>query len=196
MLEHGLSTISQHNTAYPSSVLRRLGDKMPAGLTAIGNVEILKNKSLAVISSVKCPGHIILKTYDLMKQLRDAGGTVIGGFHSPMEQECLNILLKGKQPIIVCPARSLEGMRIKAEFKKPLEDGRLLILSPFVAKHNRISAERAEYRNRFVAALADEMFVPYAAPGSKTELLCAEAARWSKSVVRLDLGDTLQLAAC
>lgn len=48
-----------------------------------------------------------------MKLLRDAGVTVIGEFHSPMEKECLNILLRGSQPIIVCPARSLENMRIK-----------------------------------------------------------------------------------
>ncbi|HSW62114.1 MAG TPA: DNA-processing protein DprA [Dissulfurispiraceae bacterium] len=184
-----MRSLVQVDSLYPAALGTIPGDATPQVISLIGNSDILQNKKLAVISSVKCPGHIILKTYDLMKQLRDAGVTVISGFHSPMEQECLNILLKGSQPIIVCPARSLEGMRIKAEFRKPLEDGRLLILSPFTAKYNRISAARAECRNRFVVALADEILVPYAAPGSKTELLCAEAARWSRPVVRLDLGN-------
>ena len=58
-----------------------------------------------------------------MKELRVSDITVISGFHSPMERECLNILLRGKQSVIICPARSIEGMRIKSEYKKPLEEG-------------------------------------------------------------------------
>jgi len=80
-----------------SSLLKKyLGEKAPKSFTSIGNNNILKNKKVTVVSSVKCPGSIILKTYDLMKQLRESGITVISGFHSPMEQECLTILLKGK----------------------------------------------------------------------------------------------------
>jgi hypothetical protein len=40
------------------------------------------------------PRGYILKTYDLMKKLRETDITVISGFHSAMERECLNILLK------------------------------------------------------------------------------------------------------
>jgi predicted Rossmann fold nucleotide-binding protein DprA/Smf involved in DNA uptake len=166
-----------------SSLLKKyLGEKAPKSFTSIGNNNILKNEKVAVFSSVKCPGSIILKTYDLMKQLRESGITVISGFHSPMEQECLNILLKGKQPVIVCPARNIEGMRIKPEYKKPLEDGRLLLLSPFTGKENRISSERAKQRNLFIAAIADKIFIPYAAPNSKTEQFCHDLIRWNKPI--------------
>jgi hypothetical protein len=34
-----------------------------------------------------------LKTYDLARDLRDADVPVIGGFHTPMEKECLRLLL-------------------------------------------------------------------------------------------------------
>jgi hypothetical protein len=44
--------------------------------------------------------------------LRGAGIPIIGGFHSPMEKECLDLLLRGQQPIVICPARSIQGMRI------------------------------------------------------------------------------------
>lgn len=172
-IQHGEPT-------YPSSLIKYLRDNAPKTITAIGNLDILKNKTLAVFSSAKCPGKIILKTYDLMRDLRGKGVTVISGFHSPMEQECLNILLKGKQPVIVCPARSIEGMRIKAEFKKPLEDGRLLFISMFTEK--RISSDRSLERNRFVAAIADKIFIPYAAPNSKTEQFCHDLIRWNKPI--------------
>lgn len=97
-----------------------------------------------------------------------------------MEREFLNILLHGKQPVIVCPARSIEGMRLRGEYKQPLADGRLLLLSPFDVKQRRITAEHAVIRNRFVAALADSVFVTYAEPGGKTEKLCREVVSWGK----------------
>ena len=31
---------------------------------------------------------------------------------SPIEEECLRILQRGKQPLIVCPARAIDTMRI------------------------------------------------------------------------------------
>lgn len=179
--------IYQNDQHYPLSLKKHLSKNAPNTLTLIGNADILQNKTLAVFSSVKCPGSIILKTYDLMHQLRDKGITVISGFHSPIEKECLNILLKGKQAVIICPSRSIEGMRIKAEYKKPLEDGRLLILSPFTEKENRISSELALELNRFVAAIADRIFIAYAEAAGKTEQFCREVLAWNKPIFTFDL---------
>jgi predicted Rossmann fold nucleotide-binding protein DprA/Smf involved in DNA uptake len=152
-----------------------LQENTPRAVTAIGNSKILQNKALAVFCSNKCPGNIILKTYDLMRRVREKGITVISGFHSAVERECLNILLKGREPVIICPARSIDKMRIKTEYKKPLEDGRLLILSPFTGRENRISSERALRRNYFVAA-----------PKSTTEMFCHEILKWEKQVYTID----------
>ncbi len=138
----------------------------------IGDVKILDTPLLGLLCSIRCPGRVIVQTYDLARALRDAGVPVIGGFHSPMEKECLDFLLRGKQPVVVCPARSITNMRMPSTWRKACDDGRLLILSPFAPKHGRISALLAEKRNRFVSLLADQFFVPYAAPGSKTEQLC------------------------
>jgi len=163
-----------------------LSANAPKDLTTIGNLDILHNKTLAVFSSAKCPGAIILKTYDLMKKLRETDITVTSGFHSAMERECLNILLKGKQPVIICPARSIEGMRIRAEYEEPLKEGRLLFLSPFPEEEKRISSERALRRNYFVAALATSIFIPYAAPKSSTEMFCQEILKWGKQMYTID----------
>lgn len=156
------------------------------GLFAIGNTSILSTKKMAFFCSVKSPGDIILKTYDLAKELRDKSITVISGFHSPMEQECLRILLCGKQPIIICPARSIENMRIPKDWQGPLGDNRLLILSPFNKEQKRTTAQTAKIRNEFVAAVADKIFVAYAAPNSKTEKFCSAFIDKGKPIYTLN----------
>jgi predicted Rossmann fold nucleotide-binding protein DprA/Smf involved in DNA uptake len=151
----------------------------------IGNLKILGRRLLGFFCSTKCPGDAILQTYDLVRALRDAGVAVIGGFHSPMEKECLDLLLRGNQPTVICPARSIERMRFPAAWRKPLVEDRLLVLSPFEAKHQRATTVLAESRNRFIAVLADEIFVAHAATGSKTERFCRELLNEGKRVLTL-----------
>ncbi|MBX3329877.1 MAG: DNA-processing protein DprA [Nitrospira sp.] len=172
--------IRQDSPRYPSSLFKQLEDSAPAELSALGNLDILQQKTLALFCSVKCPGDLILKTYDLAQQLREAEVTVIGGFHSPMERECLTILLRGNQHLIVCPARSLKDMRLPSAYKKPLDQGRLLLLSPFLEKERRHTVELASRRNQFVVTLATAVFVSYAEPAGKTEALCHQVLQWGK----------------
>lgn len=170
--------IFQDDSNYPSNLKRYLSNHAPESIVVLGNLDILHRKTLALFCSVKCPGNLILQTYDLAQNLRHSSVTVIGGFHSPMERECLTILLRGAQPILICPARSIIRMRVREEYKKPLEEGRLLLLSPFAEKQRRITAETSVVRNRFVAALADAIFVAHAEPNSKTEQFCREILAW------------------
>jgi hypothetical protein len=99
-----------------------------------------------------------------------------------MEKECLALLLRGTQPVLVCLTRAIEGMRLPGAWKKPLAEGRLLVLSPFAQQHRRVTAELSEARNLFVAALADKILIAHAGPGSKTEQLLRQLLRWGKAV--------------
>ena len=65
---------------------------------ALGNLDILTMPLLGFFCATRCPGNVILRTYDLALALREAGVPMIGGFHTPMEQECLEVLLRGQQP--------------------------------------------------------------------------------------------------
>lgn len=142
-------------------------------LWTIGDLGILAKPLLGLFCSKRCPGEIILLAYDIARALRDAGVAVIGGFHSPMEKECLELLLRGTQPLVVCPARGIEGMRVPAAWRKPIDDGRLLIVSPFGPRRKRMDAPLAERRNQFVTALAANLLVLHAAPKSRLERLCS-----------------------
>ncbi|HDH87246.1 MAG TPA: hypothetical protein ENF36_04260 [Desulfobacteraceae bacterium] len=118
----------------------------------------------------------------MARSLRDAGVAVIGGFHSPIEKDCFDLLLRGIQPIIICPARSIEHMRIRTEYRQSLDEGKLLFLSPFNQSQRRPTLKTSHYRNLFVAALSARVFVAHAGHGSKTEAFCREILSWEKPV--------------
>lgn len=137
---------------------------------------------LALFGSNQCPARLILHLHDLAQALRQSGAAVIGGFHTPVEQEALTVLLRSQSPLVICPARSLAKLRIPKAWRSPLEEGRLLVLSPFTGSEHRVTARLAAERNRLAAALAQRIFIAHAAPGSKTEQLCREVKGWGKPV--------------
>jgi predicted Rossmann fold nucleotide-binding protein DprA/Smf involved in DNA uptake len=160
--------IRQGDAQYPKPLVKRMGGAAPAAIAAAGDMNILRRPRVGLICSIQCPGSIVIKTFDAIRTLRDAGVTMIGGFHSPMERECLEILLRGPQPVVFSPARSLSRLRIGQEARKALAEGRLLLLSVFGEDIQRTTSTQALERNNLVAALADVVFVPYAAPAGKT----------------------------
>ena len=65
-------------------------DEIPSNFQtfwAIGNLDVLDKNLLGVFCSIRCPGNIILNTYDCMRLLRDSGVTVVSGFHCPIEKD-------------------------------------------------------------------------------------------------------------
>jgi predicted Rossmann fold nucleotide-binding protein DprA/Smf involved in DNA uptake len=172
ILNEQVATIRQGSPPYPLALHKGLSSDAPTEFWAAGPVQLLDQPKTGFFCSSQCPGSIILKTFDVITWMRDEGQVLIGGFHSVMEWECLGILLRGRQPVIWVPARSIVGMHLKPELVPAFDAGRLLILSPFPPKDKRITATHADARNRFVGALADCVFVPHAAPTGKTAALC------------------------
>lgn len=162
-------------------MLRRV-ETVAGAASALGDEACLDRRKLALICSQKCPGDVILKTYDFARAVRDSGIAILSGFHSPIEKDCLPILLRGRGPVIIVQAHRLSISRLPKEWQNALDSGRLLLLSPFGDREKRVTAELAAERNRFVAAISDEMLIPYAAPGSKTEALALEVLKSGKRV--------------
>lgn len=108
-----------------------------------GNINFLKLQKTAFLCSRKIPASVVLKCYDWVIKQRESGVCVISGFHSQIEKDALHYLLKGKQPIILALARGLKK-KIEPEFEKPLEQGRLLIISPFDKRTKRVTEQTAE----------------------------------------------------
>ena len=187
--------IGQTDDKYPQSLNRFLENRAPKYIFALGNLDLLRQETVALFCSVKCPGNLILKTYDLARQLRDTGTAVISGFHSPMEKECLFLLLRGEQPIIWCLAKRLTHTRLTKEQANALSKGRLLMLSPFGEKIKRADEDTSRIRNEFVAALASRVFVAHAAPGGKIENFCKKVLGWGKSLLTFNCPENAPLIA-
>lgn len=143
-----------------------------AGFNTVGDVRLLDQPLLAFFCSQKCPGGLILATYDLIRALRDRKAAVVSGFQTPMEAECLTLLLRGDQPVVICPNRGIDGMRIPPEWRDPVEQGSLLIASPFPAAERRKTRQLGERRNAFVVSLAQRVLITYANPCGSTERAC------------------------
>lgn len=172
-----MNTIAAGDARWPHLLSERLGNGAPAELTTLGNLDLLALAKTGLFCSARCPGKAILCTYDQAARWRDAGRCIISGFHSPVEQECLRILLRGTPPIILCPARAMP-QRIHAEWQTPLAEGRLLILSGFTTAEKRVTTELATRRNALVAALADEVCFAHIAPGGQSERLTHRLTAW------------------
>ena len=136
----------------------------------IGDKKLLDLHKVAFLCSRVIPATVVLKCYDWAIAQREAGNCVISGFHSTLEKDVLAYLLKGSQPVIVALARGMKA-RIEPEFKNPLEQGRLLIVTPFEQKHKRVTTQLAITRNAFMADLADEIVIGYAKPGGNIDRL-------------------------
>ena len=174
------------DAAYPARLRECLGHDAPTELHALGNLELLTPLKTALFCSTQTPGSIVLKAYDQAARWRDEGRCVISGFHSPVEAECLRVLLRGAQPIVVCPARSLP-QRLPPDWQEPVAKGRLLILSAFGEQERRVTADLAARRNEVVAALADEIWFVHISPGGQMARLAGRP--WVRErMVKLDRG--------
>ena len=188
-----IERITQSDPNYPGQLNRYLKTDAPETVWSWGEVNLLgesgapqRGELWAIFCSSKCPGEIILKTHDLAQRFRRLGISTIGGFHSPIEKECLRVLLCGEQPVIICPARSIENMRLKPEWKRAMSQNRILILSIFGSKVRQPTVDLARQRNTFVAAIADRIFVAHAAEGSRTLEFAKTVSEWGKPIFTFD----------
>jgi predicted Rossmann fold nucleotide-binding protein DprA/Smf involved in DNA uptake len=182
-IDHPLQVIDQNSPSYPILLDKRLGKDAPDRLWAIGRLDLINTPKTAFFCSKRCPGDAILTAMDQAQKWREQGRCIISGFHSPIEKECLQILLRGHQPIIICPARSIENMRIPIAWRRAIEEGRLLVLSMLPAGKRRMTTSLAEQRNQMVVALSDEVFFAHISPEGRTSRLSKQIAKWGIPIV-------------
>jgi len=177
--------VDTNHSCYPARCRARLGLGAPASLAVRGSPHVLCESLTALLCSRRCPGALILQAHDLAQQWREAGTPVVSGFQSPVERECLRVLLRGTGPLVMCLARKLLT-RVPAELREAINADRLALVTPFVDGPRRPDARMTAHRNRLVAALAERIVVIHASPGGMVERLCGEAVNWGVPVVAPD----------
>ena len=170
-------TLTSSQIQWPGQLDERLQKFAPSRLWIIGNPEILAMRKIGLFCSQSCPENTVVNASNTARKLCGEGTAVVSGFHSPVEKECLQILLQGKQSIVICLARALGKIRLPIEWQSALNDGRLLLLSRF-EKSRRADKETARRRNELVAALSDEVLIIHAEPGGHIAEISQLVDRW------------------
>lgn len=118
----------------------------------------------------------------------------MSGFHSPVERECLRILLDLRLPFVLVLARGAP-QRLPADVRSAIDAGLAECISPFSRSVVRPTTATAYQRNMFVAEMSDSVLVPYASPGGKTEALCTVLVANGKRLVTFESVATQNLIA-
>ena len=79
-------------------------------------------------------------------------------------------LLKGEQPLIMVLARGMKK-RWDKEIIAELKKDRLLIITPFEQRNERVNQHTAFLRDRLIADFAEQLFIPYCSPSGVLDKL-------------------------
>ena len=143
-------------------------------VTGTGYQALLDVPMTAFFASRQCPGTAIHAATDWALVQARAHQVVIGGFHSPLEQSVLHLLLTARSPVVAVLARALTGVRLQPAWKTAIAEGRMTVVSAST-ETLRLTNELAARRNERVAQLAASIVIAHASAGGE---LARQSASW------------------
>jgi len=150
--------------------------RKPGKLWCVGDPGILNRKLLGIVSARQIDPELALRTADLLRRLASLEKlTFISGWHSPLEEEVLRILLVEPVRIIFCLAKALRRFVPSPEIKAQMGEGQLLLLTHCSPRAKRISRDASLRRNLLVATMSKGLLVLAAPPGSRSLRLAQNA---------------------
>lgn len=150
----------------PSHCAQRVSPDLATQIVGAGETALLAEPLLGLIASRECPGHVLLETLDRVPDWVKAERVIVSGFHSPLEQQVLRLVLRRKGRVVKVLARGMTDYRPTADEREPLAACRMLVITACPPEVRRTTRETALARNRLVLALASEIVVPHVADGS------------------------------
>lgn len=100
------------------------------------------------------------KSCEWAKQQRAEESCIVCGNHSQIEKDVFEILLKGKQPLILVLPRGLKKRWSKVWLNN-IDIGRLLIISPFRRDVSRITRDTAVVKNQTIIEISDNIVIGF-----------------------------------
>lgn len=132
----------------------------------IGNIELMNLHKVGYFAASKIASLSVLPTLDWVIEIAKRDDVVIiSGFHSKLERDVLNYLLKGKCGIICVLARGIYK-QIPAKYKEAFHNNRILFISLESDKTLKYGREQTAKRNEFIASSADELVFSSVTPES------------------------------
>lgn len=160
LLEQGYNILPITSKEYSPTLKKNLGRSYaPPVIYTKGNLQIMKEKSIAIVGSRKANENSLSFTDNVAKKASEEYKVVVSGFAKGVDKQALDSALKYKgQSIIVLP----QGIStFKSGFKKyykQIIEGDVLVLSTFYPKAPW-SVQLAMARNPIIYGLASEIYV-------------------------------------
>lgn len=135
-------------------------------METLGNTSLLDRKKIGHFASSKIATLSVLPTLDWATEVaQHEDVAIVSGFHSKMEREVLDFLLRGKCGIVCVLARSIYK-KIPEKFREAYNSGRVLFIAPFKTSATRTSRHLCQQRNEYVASISDELVFSSLTPRS------------------------------
>ncbi len=135
-------------------------------METLGSLSLLDHKKIGYFASGTIASLSVLPTLDWATEVaKHDDVAIVSGFHSKMEREVLDILLKGKCGIICVLARPIYK-EIPAKFRGAYAQDRLLFISHNNSKSTMTSRRLCQKRNEYIASISDELVFSSLTPAS------------------------------
>lgn len=126
-------------------------------MDTLGNLSLFDLKKIGYFASGRIVSLSVLPTLDWASEVAKREDiAVVSGFHSKMEREVLDFLLRGRCGIICVLARSIYK-KIPSKFREAYNDGRVLFISPCKTASIMTSRHLCRQRNEYVASISDQL---------------------------------------
>lgn len=127
-------------------------------METLGNILLLDRHRIGFLAGSKIAALSVFPIFDWTAEIASHHDvSIVSGFHSQLERQVLDFILRGDCGIICVLARSLYA-NVPLEFIPAYNEGRVLFVS--AEKHSRSTKESSHRRNQFVINLADELITP------------------------------------
>lgn len=160
LLEQGYSILPITSQDYSPTLKKNLGRTYaPPVIYTKGNLQIMKEKSIAIVGSRKANDISLEFTDNIAKNASKDYKVVVSGFAKGVDKQALDSAIKYKgQSIIVLPQGIATFQSGFKKYYKQIIDGDVLVLSTFYPKAPW-SVQLAMARNPIIYGLASEIYV-------------------------------------
>jgi len=150
--------ITSADASYPQRFRERLKDNAPTILYGCGDATILATGGLAVVGSRNAIPALRTCAEYIGQLAAHAQQTIVSGGARGIDQAAMHGALEAGGTVVGILADSLERAALNREYRSPLMEGQLVLVSPYdpMAEFN---VGNAMQRNKLIYALADAALV-------------------------------------
>jgi len=158
LAEKGIHLIHLGHECYPSILFDRLQAGAPPLLFCLGNLNLLKTESIAIVGSRDASGKGLDLARALAGEFACLGVNVISGYARGIDMQSHLGALQKEGTTTIVPSTGILGFEKKKEFENLCWEGNVLVLSQFHPSE-RWRARNAMVRNRLICAFAKAVVV-------------------------------------